>query len=245
MELVVIAAGAATRFIQSGIVQPKPLILYRDKPLFWWSAMSAVPSGVFSTLHFVVLREHIDKFSIDREILTYFKQAKIHVIENITRGAAETAAIVSDKLPKDASVAFLDCDLAFSFSDFSPFERLLNQDFQASLCTFNSINPAYSYVKFDKFGNVSGTLEKKVVSKFAIAGLYAFKSVEFFLDHFRLYKERCEYSEFFMSGVFNDVIDNGYKINTIFLSYHLSLGTPEELVIANMPTIKLPNWYEK
>ena len=245
MELVVIAAGAGTRFIECGIVQPKPLILYHDKPLFWWSAMSALSSGVFSTLHFVVLREHIEKFSIDEEIKSYFNLAKIHVIESVTRGAAETAAIVSNKLPKDASVAFLDCDLAFSLSNTSSFECLLNQNFQASLCIFNSVNPCYSYVKFDEFGNVFGTVEKKAASKFAIAGLYAFKSVSFFLNHYELYAVRCEYPEFFMSGVFNIIVENGHKINTVLLSCHLSLGTPEELVIANATEIKLPDWYKK
>lgn len=245
MDLVILAAGRGSRFKKEGIIQPKPLVDYLGYPLFWWATRSAFSGGHINNLHYIVLQEHADDYFIDKKIHSFFPEAKVHFLQNVTAGAAETAAIVSDKLPKDVSVAFLDCDLAFSFADFSPFESLFDDDFQASLCIFNSSNPAYSYVKFDEFGNVYGTVEKKVVSKFAIAGLYLFKSVAFFLEHFQLYKERCEYSEFFMSGLFNAVIDNGYKINRIMLSYHLSLGTPEELVIANMPSIKLPNWYEK
>jgi dTDP-glucose pyrophosphorylase len=240
MELIVTAAGEGSRFTKAGINVPKPLIEYRGKPLFWWSAMSALSSGAFTSIKFVVLKDHIEKYSIDKSIRSYFPAAEIQILAEVTSGAAETAAIGCEGLSDLSPVAFLDCDLAFLFEHEEPFSELLKSDFSAGLCVFKSDNPSYSYAIFNLEDSIIGTIEKEVVSPFAIAGLYLFKSASDFLQVYREYKNNCNYSELFMSGVYNLLVLKNKKICKVDLSSHLSLGTPEELSLAKSSLLKFP-----
>jgi dTDP-glucose pyrophosphorylase len=246
MELIVIAAGKGSRFTKAGIYQPKPLVLFEGKPLFWWATESAISGGDFSQIHFAILREHINFYDIDKEILAFYPHALLHIIEEITSGAAETAALVSARLAPSIPVAFVDCDLAFSYAKEGSFIPLLKHEYCASLCLFNSDNPAFSYAIFNSKNEISGTVEKMVASDWAICGIYAFKSADFYLQHYLEYQKNCTYNELFLSGVINNIVKEGGLILPIFLSEHLSLGTPSDIKEAMKdPKHNLPYWQFK
>lgn len=246
MELIVIAAGKGSRFSKAGLTQPKPLVLFREKPLFWWATESALSTGEFTKIHFAVLEDHVKSHNIDKAILSTYPHASIHVIEKVTSGAAETAAIVAMKLHSSSVIAFVDCDLAFSFSSTSSFHPLIQGDYSAALCIFQSSNPAFSYAIFSEEGKILGTIEKKVVSDWAICGLYAFKSAKLYLRHYREYQKNCDYDELFLSGIINNIINKNEKILPVFLSNHLSLGTPSDIQKAKkLSNENLPTWVGK
>lgn len=243
MELIVIAAGRGSRFTKAGIYQPKPLVIFHGKPLFWWATESALSGGNFSKIHFAVLREHVVSHNISNEILSFYPNATLHIVEEITSGAAETAALVSARLMPSIPVAFVDCDLAFSFENKNSFTPLLQQKYRASLCLFNSNNSAFSYAIFNKKNEISGTVEKKVASNWAICGLYAFESASLYLQYYLEYQKNCPYNELFLSGVINSIVKSGGLILPIFLSEHLSLGTPSDIKEAmKVPKKNLPHW---
>lgn len=246
MELIVIAAGKGTRFSKAGVSQPKPLVLFQEKPLFWWATESALSSGEFTGIHFAILRAHIRSHNIDQAILSKYPNAFIHVFEEVTSGAAETAAIVAMKLKPSSPVAFVDCDLAFSTTSANIFHPLIEGDYSAALCIFQSNNPAFSYVIFNEEKEVLGTVEKKVVSDWAICGLYAFKSAKLYLKHFHEYQNTCGYDELFLSGIINNIASGNEKIIPIFLSNHLPLGTPSDIQDAEkLSNEQLPFWVAK
>lgn len=238
-----IAAGRGSRFVKAGITQPKPLVLFRDKPLFWWATESALSSGEFTKIHFAILREHIQSCKIDQEIKSFYPHASLHVIEKVTLGAAETAALVATDLEPSSPVAFVDCDLAFSLSNTYSLNPLIDENYTAALCLFESKNPAYSYAIFNEEKNIIGTIEKKALSNFAICGLYVFKSAKLYLSHYYEYKKNCVYDELFLSGIINNMINSNEKILPIFLSKHLSLGTPSDIHHAmKLSNKNLPSW---
>lgn len=240
MELIVIAAGRGSRFTKAGIYTPKPLVLFNEKPLFWWAAESALSSGDFSSIHFAILREHMDTYRIDKEIQFFYPKARIHIIEQVTSGAAETAAIIASKVSPLVPVAFVDCDIAFAFSKSHAFSPLLTEGYSASLCLFKSNNPAFSYALFNSKNEIISTIEKEVKSDWAICGLYAFRSAGIYLNHFLEYRNTCNYDELFISGIINNIADCGEKILPIFLSDHLSLGTPEDIQNALAKYLHIP-----
>jgi dTDP-glucose pyrophosphorylase len=229
MNLVVTMAGHGSRFVKTGVRTPKPLVLFREKPLFWWATQSALSGGIFEKIHFAVLDSHIVNFKIDEEILKFYPNASIHRINRVTSGAAETGASVAEKLAQNELVAFVDCDLAFSFQENDPFSSFLSDQSSGALCIFKSTNSAYSYAQIDFHGNILGTHEKVVVSDKAIAGFYIFSRADKFLEYFHQYINECPYSELFMSGIFNLMLRNNEKIVSISLSKHLSLGTPQDI----------------
>ena len=246
MELIVIAAGRGSRFTKAGIYQPKPLVIFNGKPLFWWATESALSGGDFSKIHFAILREHVNSHNIGKEILAFYPHASLHIVEEITSGAAETAALVAAKLTPSIPVAFVDCDLAFSFVKKESFLPLLQHEYCASLCLFNSNNPAFSYAIFNSKNEISGTVEKRVASDWAICGLYAFESAGLYLRHYLEYQNSCTYKELFLSGIINNIVKAGGKILPIFLSEHLSLGTPSDIKEAlNDPNHNSIHWQRK
>ena len=87
VHLIMPMGGAGSRFFKDGFVIPKPLIEIKDKPFLYWSTISITNFVDVLDVTFVVLKEHIDKFHIDKEILKYFPDAKIQVIPEILNGA--------------------------------------------------------------------------------------------------------------------------------------------------------------
>lgn len=240
MKLVMLAAGRGSRFIDAGILTPKPLVIFRGYPLFWWAAKSALSSNIFHTIEFVVLQEHVNDFDIVNKIEIYFPNAVFKILEEVTGGAAETAALISKDFSPDEAIAFCDCDLGFAFKKPTFLNDLFRTPISAAVCIFSSSNPAYSYALINHSGYLSKVVEKKIISKNAIAGLYFFSSVEIFLSEFFKYKKRGYSEELYLSGVLNEMINSGQLVGYCPIVSHLSLGTPEELRLAYEKP--LPKW---
>src|SRR5580658_9736499 len=98
LSLVMPMAGRGSRFGREGRVTPKPLIMLQGKPLFAWAVESirqAVPLG---EMIFVVLSEHIRDHAIDVAIGERYPTASLVVLDTVTSGAAETAALGAREL---------------------------------------------------------------------------------------------------------------------------------------------------
>jgi len=242
VRLIVLAAGRGSRFSAANILTPKPLIDFRGNPLFWWATKSALSSKKFNEIEFVVLQEHIKNFSIDKIIKRYFPNSVIRILEEVTGGAAETAALVAQDLPPNESIAFCDCDLGFAFKNHKQLNHLLRTPISAAVCIFKSKNPAYSYVLTDDYGHVVKIEEKKNISTNAIAGLYIFVSASLYLSEFYKYKKKSHNDELYISGVLNTMINSGLQIGCITVTSHLSFGTPEELRLEHKKL--LPKWVD-
>lgn len=182
---------------------------------------------------FVVLQEHINVFNIEKEIRKYYSDAIIQVIPEVLNGAVFTCCeglkVIDDNLP----VLFNDCDHAFMCEPFYEYCRKANfADIDGALLTFASNCPDYSYVKFNEHGAVDGTIEKVVASNEAICGAYYFRNKQIFLDGVDTYLRNCAYKEFFVSGVYNALVEQGRRLATFLVSDHISFGTPLEYELA-------------
>ena len=229
IHLIMPMGGGGTRFGNKGFNVPKPLIMLRDKPFFYWAAECVRQNVDVKDIEFVVLREHIERFNIDKEILKYYPDAKIHVIPEVLKGAVLTCLEGLKDVEDDSPILFEDCDHAFLSKAF--FEYASKGDYSApdaALLTFNSDNPAYRYARFDEAGRVIGTVEKQVVSNEAICGAYYFKNAALFNEASEKYLNNCSYNEFFVSGVYNELVKMGKEVKTFTIDEHISFGTPDE-----------------
>ena len=77
VNLVFPMAGAGTRFLDNGFDCPKPLIDLNGEPFFKRAADSLVSHVKYERIVFVVLKEHVEKFEIDKKIREYYPDAKI------------------------------------------------------------------------------------------------------------------------------------------------------------------------
>ena len=227
IHLIMPMGGGGTRFGNYGFELPKPLIELRGKPFFYWAAGCITQAIDVYDITFVVLKDHIDRFSIDKRIKEYYPDARIVVIPEVLNGAVLTCLEGVKEIKDDLPVLFEDCDHAFvsrEFADFASAGEFEGVD--AGLLTFESHNPAFSFVRFDEQGNVTGTVEKQAVSDRAICGAYYFGSADTFRKGTEGYLKNCAYKEFFVSGVYNELA--GAKIRVFNLDRHISFGTPAE-----------------
>lgn len=233
IHLIMPMGGGGTRFGKAGFEQPKPLIELQGKPFFYWAVQSVVKFIDVADLTFVVLQEHIDQFEIDMRLKEFYPQAGIHVIPHVLNGAVLTCREGVKEILDGLPVLFNDCDHAFLCSPFYEYcKRAEFSDPDAALLTFCADSPAYSYVKFASAGTVAGTVEKQVVSSEAVCGAYYFKNRVVFEEAAQRYLKKCEYQEFFMSGIYNEMAAQGQKIKTFRLDMHISFGTPQEYHLA-------------
>lgn len=237
LALVMPMAGRGSRFAREGIVQPKPLVDLAGKPFFWWAAESVRRAARVREMAFVVLHDHVRDFAIDDRILEYYPEARIVVIPDVTSGAAETAKIGLEALETSGPVAINDSDHAFLAPDLGPVSAAMPHALEAALLCFPSNSDAYSYVRLDESGRVVGTVEKQVVSPYAIAGCYLFSEPSLFLSLYEDYRLDCPYDELFVSGIYNRLAGSGGRIGKMIAERHVSFGTPEELAVIDQSSL--------
>lgn len=228
LHLIMPMGGRGQRFFDNGFVIPKPLIEIHGKPFFYWSTMSVRKFLPQCDITFVVLREHVDQFNIKNKILNFFPDAKIVVIDQVLSGAVLTCMAGVEAITDNLPIIFNDCDHMFRCDSLA---RLSDSDikrFDGLLLTFVSDSPKFSYARCNTDGIVEETAEKRVISHDAICGAYYFRNRSVFLANAEEYLHKCNYSEYFMSGVYNCMADNGLRIGIMRTDFHVSFGTPEE-----------------
>ncbi|MBW3654546.1 MAG: NTP transferase domain-containing protein [Gemmatimonadetes bacterium] len=243
LAMVMPMAGRGSRFARQGVAQPKPLVDLAGRPFFWWATESLRRMVPVREMVFVVLQEHVSAFRIDRRILEFYPDARIVPIPDVTSGAAETAMIGLGALATSGPVAINDSDHAFRCPELPDVADALRTQLDAALLCFTADSPAFSYARLDEEGRVVGTVEKRVVSPYAIAGCYLFSDPSLFLSLYEEYRLDCPYDELFVSGVYNRLAESGGRIGKIVASRHVSFGTPEELARVNQGSLGAePAW---
>lgn len=226
-------AGRGSRFNKEGFDLPKPLLEIYGMPFFYWATKSISKFIDLSSIDFVVLQEHIEKFSIDKVIKKFFPEARIVGLQEVTEGAVITSMKGIEEINDDLPIIFNDCDHLFKSKEFNNFCNLnFDSTIDGILLTFKANEPKYSFVEKDIDGNIIRTVEKKVVSDEAICGCYYFKNKEIFLKSAEKYLINCNYNEYFMSGVYNVMIQDNKNVRSIKTDFHIPFGVPEEYIIA-------------
>jgi dTDP-glucose pyrophosphorylase len=228
LALVMPMAGKGSRFQDHGLLIPKPLIELSGHPFFWWSVESVRRAIPVREIVFVVLADHVERFGIDTRIRAFYPAARIVSLPGVTSGAAESAAVGVESLATSGPFAVNDCDHAFLSLGMAPVAERLQGRTEGALLGFQARSPGYSYVQFDDQRRVIGTVEKRAVSDFAIAGCYLFADAHQFSERFAEYRRTCPYEELFLSGMYNTIVHAGGEVLFHELARHVAFGTPEE-----------------
>ncbi len=231
LHLIMPMGGKGSRFSEVGFKEPKPLIKINNKPFFYWATRS-ITKFLDVDLTYVVLKEHVVNFNIDQEIKKYFPEANIVVIDEVLNGAVLTCLEGIKNINDDLPIVFNDCDHMFICNDFYSLVNNDKIDKDGILLTFNSNEAKFSYLDIDENNLVKRTVEKEVISNHAICGVYFFRNKDIFKDSVAEYLKKCNYQEYFISGVYNIMIANNYKVSYIDTDVHVSFGTPDEYNLA-------------
>ena len=228
-------AGAGSRFASAGFKLPKPLISVDDQPMFRKALSSIASIQADKDYFFVIRQEHVDTQKLDVLIKEALPAANIIVIPKLTDGAAETALAAKAVLNPDDGLIVMDCDLWFtskSYNDMVTDSLNGTSDTSGGLLTFTSDNPRYSFAKFGEDNIVTETAEKRVISNHAITGAYFFATAKTFTRAAeKLLSQPLseKMPEYYISFLYNILIDEGNKIQAASVDEFESFGTPEEL----------------
>ncbi|MDE6217473.1 MAG: glycosyltransferase family 2 protein [Muribaculaceae bacterium] len=238
LHIVMPMAGEGSRFRDAGWTTPKPLIDLKGKPLFVRAIESVRIDGAPMKYSFIVRKEHIDLYGIDRKIKAILPDARVYSVEKTTRGAVETCLIAENGIDDDDAVVVMDCDLEF---DSREYRRLIEEALNTpsdcarggALVSFTSDLPKYSYAEVGDDGLVTRTAEKEVISSHALCGAYFFSSGREFksIAHRLLDEPVMIKPEFYVSLLYNYMLADGAPVKIAPMEVYRSYGTPEELAL--------------
>jgi NDP-sugar pyrophosphorylase family protein len=235
LQILMPMGGLGSRFSKEGFVTPKPLIPVDGVPMFRRAIASFDGIEAPKTFTFVIRQEHVDHYKLDELITQALPEAVVVVIPELTRGAAETAAMAYPRLSPDDPVVIMDCDFAFTSQAYAQMVTDVlagKSEVGGGLLTFESQDPRYSYAATGPDGYVTRTAEKQVISSHAIWGAYFFTAARTFADATEELMRRPlseTMKEYYISFVYGLLLERGEKILSAPVDEFHSFGTPEEL----------------
>lgn len=229
-------AGEGSRFAKAGWTTPKPLIELNGQPLFKHAISSVAAEGIQMKYSFIVRQEHIDNYAIDKGIRSFLPEANIFSVLKTTRGAVETCLMAESAIADEDAIIVMDCDLEFRSKEFLKIIKLIlsepvEKSSGGALVSFESDQPRYSYAELGDDGLVKRTAEKEVISNHALCGAYFFSTGREFkqIAHRLLDEPEFKKPEYYVSLLYNYMLERGEKVYLAPMEEYYSYGTPEEL----------------
>lgn len=229
MQIIVPAAGRGSRFAAEGYIGPKPLIPALGKPLIQWS-IDGLRGIDGAQLIFLILQEHIERYELDKVLKKMYPGSIAVPVKEVTEGAACTVLLAKPHLNLSEDMAIVNCDNLF-FIDLARAKQQLQAETSAIIFYFASNYDRWSYVATDANGYATKVAEKDVISDKATVGCYYFRKARYFTDaaEYMIHHNMRTKGEFYVSPVYNVMVKEGHKIQTMPCDLHFSLGTPEEV----------------
>lgn len=229
MRIIIPAAGEGSRFKEAGYKLPKPFIDVNGLPMIR-KVINSLPAEF--PIHIVGLAEHQEYWENVDWGLRKESPINISLLEEKTRGAAETVLSVAYNMHPSDPILVVNVDNLVDLDLNLGFVRKLDPGCHGIL-TMPASGLKWSYVSHSDEGYVDLVREKQPISSWGTCGFYYFRSA---YDYCwaaitminRLEKEK---GEFYLAPVYNYLIDKGDKVQSVGIlseRFH-SLGTPEDL----------------
>lgn len=228
MNVLIPMAGAGSRFEQAGYTFPKPLIDVNGKPMI----QRVVENLNIDARHiFIVQKSHYEKYSLKHTLNLISPNCEIVQVEGMTEGAACTTLLAKEFIDNDEPLILANSDQYVDWDSNQFMYASMADDIDASILTFYSTHPKWSYAKLNEDGFVVEVAEKKPISEHATVGIYFFKKGS---DYVRcaesmISKNIRVNNEFYVCPVYNEALLEGARVKTFHIDKMWGLGTPEDL----------------
>jgi dTDP-glucose pyrophosphorylase len=232
INVVIPMAGRGARFAEQGYKLPKPFIDVDGKMMIEHVLESLRLKGARMVL--VIHRDFMINNELQLNRLQDSYEVEFLSVDQVTMGAVCTAMAAHRLIDSDVPLIFADADNFFFESAIPKFVKDAQmRGLEGSLLTTSSDNPAFSYVRLDKFGYALETREKLVISSHAICGAYYFSRGSMFVDaaiKMMMYGD-LQRNEYYISNIYNYLIREGRKVGVFDIpaNHFACLGTPEQL----------------
>ena len=228
MNVLIPMAGAGSRFQQAGYTFPKPLIEVEGKPMI---QVVVDNLNIDATFIYVVQKEHREKYNLDTLLNLITPDCKIVEVDGLTEGAACTTLLAKEYINTDAPLVMANSDQFLEWDSNEFMYKMIEQEVDGGIVTFNATHPKWSFAKVDEYGYVTEVAEKNPISDIATVGVYYWAKGSDYVKYAEqmIEKNIRTNNEFYTCPVFNEAIGDCKKIKTFNIDKMWGLGTPEDL----------------
>lgn len=248
MKIVIPMAGKGSRFLDAAnsnpeYKKPKPLINIKGKPMVVWAIESLAKFKVDSSdLIFICRQDHQDEFKIADTLKELFgDDIKIVLLDQITRGAAETVLKAREYINSEEDLLISDSDHYFDGSFL--YDKVTTKDSatQGIIPVFQppDKDPKWSFSLVEKGDEIAavGEKDKELAAKGALANIGGY-----YFTHGSIFVKEVEQAiaendltgdegkkEFYVAPIYQRLISKGMKITAAVTPKVWGLGTPKDV----------------
>ncbi|MEW6994799.1 glycosyltransferase family 2 protein [Colwelliaceae bacterium MEBiC 14330] len=234
LNIVVPMAGKGSRFSKAGYVDPKPLIMVKNKRMIEVVINNLTPACEHQFI-FVCQEAHYKDYNLESIFSKACKKFKVVTINGVTDGAAITVLKAREFINNDNPLMIANSDQWIDVDINDYLIDMDSRDLDGSMLTMKADDPKWSYAKVDNDNLVSEVVEKVVISDEATVGIYNFKRGKDFC-HFADYmikKNIRSNNEFYVAPVYSFMAEKGSAIGVFNVGEEANgmygLGIPSDL----------------
>ena len=221
-------AGSGSRFSSSPYDVPKPLIPIDNSGTRMFM-LATFPVATTENFIFVVRSDLFGNDLYEPIISDKYRNYEIISQDGAVNGAVSSTLYAEHLIDNDTPLLILDSDIYSVWDMETLLEKASGLD--GAILTFESSNPAYSYVKLGSDDVAVDIAEKSVISNNASAGGYFWAKGSEYVKYAKqlVASGKTTNGEFYISNVYKTAMLDGKRFTNYEVKKHFSLGTPEDL----------------
>jgi len=246
VQIVIPMSGVGQRFIEAGYPDPKPLIKVDEKPIIE-HVVHLFPGE--KNIKFICNEKHLKETKMREILTTICPHSEIFEVPiNGREGPVHAVSLIYDKIDDEKEVIISYCDYGthWNYEAFLKDTRDRNAD--GAVVCYRGFHPHmlgtdnYAFLKETEEGYrwMSAIQEKQPftndrMNEYASNGTYYFKSGLIMKKYFnRLMEKKVKVkNEYYVSMVYNLLVQDGLKVSIFEIEHMLQWGTPYDLEIYN------------
>ncbi len=216
MNILVPIGGRDRYFPEGEYVFPKPLIDIAGTPLIEHTLLGLQDVASDQRYTFVIQYEDCRKFGLDGVLKDLIKDRAVDIVRLSapTQGAVCSCLMALDHFDLDEELIVANSDQVIVANIGHCIAELRERAFDGGVLTVDSTHPRLSYIRVNEAGLVVEAVEKRVISRLAIAGIYYFRRSGDFIESAKrvLLNDNPVQGSFFISQVLNEMILSGKRL---------------------------------
>jgi len=238
MHIIVPMSGIGKRFVDAGFEDPKPLIKVDGKPIIEHVCNLFPGETKFS---FICNAKHLAETNMREVLLNIKPHGNILEIPNHKKGPVYAVHLIEEIIDDEEEVIVNYCDFGtyWDYKDFLKHTR--ERDADGAIPSYKGFHPHmlgstnYAFMR-DKEQWMQEIKEKEPftnnrMEEYASNGTYYFKKGSFVKKYFKMLmdKDINLKGEYYVSLVYNLLINDGLKVSIYDIQHMLQWGTPQDV----------------
>jgi dTDP-glucose pyrophosphorylase len=234
LNIVIPMAGAGSRFVAAGYVDPKPLVKLHGVPMIRLVIENLRPKQEHRFI-FICQKAHIQTYDLAEKLEYWAPRSEVIALQGLTEGAACTVLCAKSLIDSDDELMIANSDQYIDYDINEYLKAMYSRNLDAQIMTMKANDPKWSFVRISDDRLVSAVVEKVVISDEATTGIYSFKSGRDFVRAAeKMIREGSRVNgEFYVAPTYNQLIQEGCKVGYFNIGSEsdgmYGLGTPADM----------------